>query len=76
MIEEIVADEHSIRRDEVYDNLDFWKDLSDSLNFVELLMRCEEEFALELPDEDVDAQQINTVRDLKNYILKKLGTMS
>ncbi len=72
-IEEIVAEEHTISRDEVHDDLDFWKDLDDSLDFVELIMRCEEELSFEFPDENVAAENINTVRDLKNYILRKLG---
>ena len=39
---------------------------ADSLDTVELVMRFEEEFGIEIPDED--AEKIQSVRDAYNYI--------
>lgn len=69
----LVAEEHQIELSTVTDELDFFKDLDDSLDFVELLMRCEEEFGLEIVDEDEAMAQISTVGELTGYILKGLG---
>lgn len=50
---------------------DFFDDLgADSLDQVELLMAFEEEFGLEIPDEDADG--IETVGDVVAYLRKKL----
>lgn len=75
-IEEIIVAEEGVKRSELHDELKFWKDFGDSVEFMGILMGCEEEFGFQIPDEDAATQNINTVRDLKNYILKKLGTMS
>ena len=42
---------------------------ADSLDTVELIMAFEEEFDIEIPDED--AQKIKTVRDVMDYIESK-----
>ncbi len=39
---------------------------ADSLNIVEVVMQIEEEFGIEIPDED--AEQLKTVGDLRTYI--------
>ncbi len=48
----------------------FLEDLgADSLDVVELIMQMEEEFGLQIPDED--AEKIKTVQDAIDYIKKK-----
>ena len=42
---------------------------ADSLDVVELIMAFEEEFAIEIPDDD--AEKINTLKDAVDYIEKK-----
>jgi acyl carrier protein len=44
---------------------------ADSLDTVELVMAFEEEFDLEIPDED--AEEITTVRDAITYIEEKIS---
>ena len=49
------------------DDANFVNDLgADSLNIVELVMQVEEQFDIEIPDED--AEELHTVADLKQYI--------
>ncbi len=66
-IKEIVADQLGIDEDEVEPEASFIDDLgADSLDIVELIMAFEEEFDLEIPDED--AEKITTVQDAIDYI--------
>jgi acyl carrier protein len=44
---------------------------ADSLDIVELVMKFEEDFELDIPDED--AENIKTVKDAVDYIEKKKG---
>ncbi len=44
---------------------------ADSLDTVEMVMAFEEEFSIEIPDED--AEKIKTVQDAVDYIEKKSG---
>jgi len=67
MIEKIIAEVVGCDQDLVKDDVNFVKDLGyDSLNVVELVMQIEEEYEIEIPDED--AEELHTVKDLKKYI--------
>ena len=67
MIEKIIAEVVGCDQDIVKDDVNFVKDLGyDSLNVVELVMQIEEEYGIEIPDED--AEELHTVKDLKKYI--------
>jgi acyl carrier protein len=69
-VKEIVADELSVDAGIVTPQARFVEDLgADSLDVVELVMRFEEEFEIEIPDED--AEKIATVGDAVDYIEKK-----
>jgi len=69
-VKEIVADELSVDAGIVTPQARFVEDLgADSLDVVELVMRFEEEFEIEIPDED--AEKIATVGDAVTYIEKK-----
>lgn len=60
----------SVDLDEVVDNASLADDLgADSLDLVELIMSMEEEFDVEIPDDD--AERIATVSDVINYIHDK-----
>ncbi len=66
-IKEIIAEELDRDINEVTDTASFIEDLgADSLAIVELVMRMEEEFGIEIPDEE--AEKIKTVKDVIEYI--------
>ena len=63
----IVADQLGVEADEVKEDSTFVDDLgADSLDIVELIMRFEDEFGVEIPDEK--AEKIKTVSDIVKYI--------
>lgn len=66
-IKQIIVDELGVDEAEVTENARFIEDLgADSLDLVELVMRFEEEFGIEIPDED--AEKIQSVRDAYSYV--------
>ena len=66
-VKKIVVEHLGVEADKVTDNASFIDDLgADSLDTVELVMAFEEEFDLEIPDED--AEKIATVGDAISYI--------
>jgi acyl carrier protein len=66
-VRQIVAEQLGVDVDEVTPEASFVDDLgADSLDTVELVMALEEEFGLEIPDED--AEKISTVADAFKYI--------
>jgi len=61
-IKQIIVDELGVDEAEVTENARFIEDLgADSLDLVELVMRFEEEFDIEIPDED--SEKIQAVRN-------------
>lgn len=69
-IKQIIADQLGVKKEEVTDNAKFVDDLgADSLDTVELVMALEEEFGIEIPDED--AEKLATVGDALRYIDEK-----
>jgi acyl carrier protein len=66
-IKEIISNQFNIGEDDISMDTSFKEDLNaDSLDLVELIMALEDEFELEVNDEDVET--INTVADAVNYI--------
>lgn len=66
-VKDIVVEQLGVDEEEVTEQASFVDDLgADSLDIVELVMPLEEEFDLEIPDED--AEKIATVGDAVNYI--------
>lgn len=66
-VKEIIVEQLSVEGDQVTPEASFTEDLgADSLDIVELVMALEEEFGLEIPDED--AEKIATVQDAVDYI--------
>jgi acyl carrier protein len=67
-MKEIVADKLSIGEDQVTESASFIDDLgADSLDTVELVMALEDQFGLDIPDED--AEKLTTVGKAMDYIL-------
>ncbi len=66
-ITEIIMDKLAIEESKITDDAKFIDDLgADSLDTVELIMQLEEEFGIEIPDEDAD--KITSVKDAVSYI--------
>ncbi|HSD21722.1 MAG TPA: acyl carrier protein [Anaeromyxobacter sp.] len=66
-VRNIIADQLGVGEDEIKITSSFIEDLgADSLDIVELVMAMEEEFEVEIPDEE--AENIKTVQDAVNYI--------
>ncbi|AER66833.1 acyl carrier protein [Thermovirga lienii DSM 17291] len=71
-LKEIVMDRLDVVEDQIKPEASFVEDLgADSLDIVELIMGIEEEFDIEIPDED--AEKLTTVGDAMEYIKNKLG---
>ena len=66
-VKEIVVEQLGVVEDSVTSEASFIDDLgADSLDIVELIMALEEEFDLEIPDEE--AEKIVTIDDVVKYI--------
>lgn len=66
-VKEIIVEQLGVDAEEVTPQASFVEDLgADSLDTVELVMAFEEEFDIEIPDED--AENIATVNDAVEYI--------
>ena len=68
-VKKIIVDQLGVSADEVNSDASFVEDLgADSLDLTELIMAMEEEFGIEIGDED--AQKILKVKDAVSYIEK------
>ncbi len=66
-VKKIVAEQLGVKEDEITPEASFVDDLgADSLDTVELVMALEEEFEMEIPDED--AEKIITIQNAIEYI--------
>jgi acyl carrier protein len=66
----IICDQLAVEQEKVVTTASFIDDLgADSLDIVELVMTMEEEFDLDIPDED--AEKMKTVDDVVKYITSK-----
>ncbi|HCL79420.1 MAG TPA: acyl carrier protein [Synergistaceae bacterium] len=71
-LKELIVDRLDVEEDQIVPEASFVDDLgADSLDIVELIMGIEEEFDIEIPDED--AEKLTTVGEALNYTLSKLG---
>ena len=67
MVERIIAETLGIDIDSIKDNMKFIEDLGgDSLHIVEIVMAIEEEYDIQISDEE--AEILHTVGELKEYI--------
>jgi len=68
-VKSIIVEQLGVEADEVTSEASFTEDLgADSLHIVELVMAFEEEFGIEIPDED--AEKIGRVQEAVSYIEK------
>jgi len=71
-VKNIVVEQLGVSVNEVVPEASFVDDLgADSLDLVELVMVLEEEFGIEIPDED--AEKIQTVQDAINFITNNMS---
>ena len=71
-IKGIICTQLKAKPEEITPETSFIDDLgADSVDSIELVMALEEEFGIEIPDED--AEELHTVSDVVSYIGKKIG---
>jgi len=71
-VKEIVSDKLDVDGADIQEGQDFIEDLkADSLAVVEVVLELEEQFEIEIPDEDTE--KIKTVRDAIEYIKAQKG---
>ena len=71
-VKSIIVEQLGVDEEEVTQEASFTDDLgADSLDIVELVMAFEEEFGIEIPDED--AEKISNVKDAIDYIQNNAG---
>ncbi len=71
-VAEIIIDQLGVSKDELVPEAGFIDDLgADSLDIVELVMAMEEEFELEIPDDD--AEKMQTYGDAVSYLKERLA---
>jgi acyl carrier protein len=74
-VKEIIAKELEVDAKQLTPEAKFIEDLgADSLDIVELVMALEEEFGLDIPDEDAD--KLKTVGDAMNYLKQHAAAQS
>ncbi|MEC4683479.1 MAG: acyl carrier protein [Nitrospirota bacterium] len=70
-VKKIISEQLGVEEEEVTPEANFVEDLgADSLDTVELVMALEEEFGIEIPDED--AEKIATVQNAIDYISERV----
>jgi len=71
-VKDIISEQLGVKKEEIKQESSFIDDLgADSLDTVEVVMALEEEFGIEIPDED--AEKITTVGEAVKYIEDKLN---
>lgn len=71
-VKKIIEEKLSVNADQITNEAKFAEDLkADSLDTVELVMALEDEFGLDIPDEE--AEKIKTVQNAIDYITSKSG---
>jgi len=70
-VQEIVAEKLGVEKSKITPEASFIEDLgADSLDTVELIMKMEEEFGIEIPDEE--AEKLKTVGNVVKYLDAKV----
>ena len=69
-VKAIVAEHHKMDPNDLTPDTHFVDDLGESLDYVEVIIACEEAFGLSIPDED--AEKTGTIGQLAAYIEDRL----
>ncbi|MDO4177045.1 MAG: acyl carrier protein [Bacillota bacterium] len=70
-IKEMIVEQLGVSADEIQMDTNLMKDLeADSLDAVEIIMAIEDEYDIEIPDED--AEKFQTINDMVNYVEKAI----
>ncbi|MCQ2546622.1 MAG: acyl carrier protein [Clostridia bacterium] len=70
-IKEMIVEQLGVSADEIQLDTNLMKDLeADSLDAVEIIMAIEDEYDIEIPDED--AEKFQTISDIVNYVEKAI----
>ena len=70
-VKKVIANQLSMEVDEINVESTFSEDLGvDSLEIFEIVMSLEEEFEIEIPNEDIE--NIKTIQDIVNYVKSKV----
>ena len=70
-IKEFIVDQLGVSEDDIQLETNLMKDLeADSLDAVEIIMAIEDEYDIEIPDED--AEKFQTIGDIVNYVEKAI----
>ena len=70
-IKDFIVDQLGVDPDDIQMDTNLMKDLeADSLDAVEIIMAIEDEYDIEIPDED--AEKFQTIRDIVNYLEKEV----
>ncbi len=71
-IKKIIADQLDVEENKIIQDASFTNDLgADSLDIVELIMALEDQFDIEIPDDE--AQKIVTIKDAIEYVNDKIA---
>jgi acyl carrier protein len=71
-VKKVVSEQYGIAAENLKESMNFAKDLAgDSIDAVELIMMMEEEFDIDISDED--AEKIKTVGDAIKFVEKMVG---
>jgi len=71
-VSQLIVEQLGVTEEEIKPEASFIDDLgADSLDIVELVMAMEEEFDIEIPDED--AERLQTIGDATSYLKERLG---
>ena len=71
-VSKVIVEELNVKEEEITSDASFTEELgADSLDVVQLVMGFEDEFDIEIPDDEVE--EIRTVQNAIDYISKKLG---
>jgi acyl carrier protein len=71
-VKKVVSEQYGIAAEDLKESMNFTKDLAgDSIDSVELIMMMEEEFDIDISDED--AEKIKTVGDIIKFMEKMVG---
>ena len=72
-IKEIIVEQLGVDKDSITTNTHLMKDLeADSLDAVEIIMAIEDEFDIEVPDEDAEKFQI--IGDIAKYVEERIAS--